>query len=176
MAMAGQPRVSDTDRFGFTTFLALVFHAAVFLGIGFQLPEPSPSPPSVEVTIATQPSAERPEQADFLAQANQTGSGTEADAVQPTTDMRAPAANPTQHPEAAATQPVTPSPPQPQPRITTERRNEDAVTRIEQPPPPPEPEPELEPIEIDPERLSRSIEIAGLEAELDRQRNLYAPL
>ncbi len=172
MAMVGQPTVSDTDRFGFTTFLALAFHAAVFLGIGFQIPKPSPSPPSIEVTLATQPSTERPEQADFLAQANQAGSGTETDAVQPTTDLHSPAANPTQHPETAAAQPVVPSPPQPQPRITTERRNQDAVTRIEQPVPPPEPEPE--PVEIDPDRLSRSIEIAGLEAELDRQRNLYA--
>ena len=67
------------ERLSFTTFLAIIIHAGIIFGIGFQSSY-APSRPEINVTLATQPSANSPEVADFLAQFNQEGSGSENEA------------------------------------------------------------------------------------------------
>ena len=70
---------SDTanqgDRFFFTVFLSLCAHGLIILGVGFSLPAESRSEAALDITIATYRSEEAPEEADFRAQENQTGSG-----------------------------------------------------------------------------------------------------
>ena len=61
----------------FSVFLAAAFHALVLLGIGFAMPERSKPDyeRTIDVTLATEFSEERPDEADFLGQADQLGGG-----------------------------------------------------------------------------------------------------
>lgn len=68
--------VQPADRLGFTLFIAAVLHAALILGLGFTLAEPSQISKTLEITLSTFKSQEKPKEADFLAQDNQQGSGT----------------------------------------------------------------------------------------------------
>jgi protein TonB len=78
------------ERFGFTMFLSVCVHGMLILGLGFTLAKERAQPASMEVTIAQYRSAEAPEDADFIAQANQQGSGTEDEALAPATPFEAP--------------------------------------------------------------------------------------
>jgi protein TonB len=82
--------VSSNDRLSFTIFLALAFHGLLIFGIVFELSKPNESAPSVTVTLSTSKSSEAPEAADFIAQDNQLGSGTLAEAQQITTNKLSP--------------------------------------------------------------------------------------
>jgi protein TonB len=75
--------VTPRDRLTFTLFLAASLHAAVILGIGFSADEPTTSP-TIEVTLAQYSDPEAPDDADFIAQSNQRGSGTEAQVLETT--------------------------------------------------------------------------------------------
>ena len=70
---------SDTDisgeRFGFTIFVSACIHIKLIMGVGFTFMGESKSAPSMEITLAQYRSAEAPDEADFIAQENQTGSG-----------------------------------------------------------------------------------------------------
>ena len=81
-----QPR----DRLGFTLFVAASAHVAIILGVGFSSDfnyEPSPT---IEVTLSMSDDGEAPENADFIAQTNQLGSGDESERTEPTTTERTP--------------------------------------------------------------------------------------
>jgi len=67
--------VSPADRLSFMLFLAAALHAVVILGLGFAPEPPGQTATSIEVTLAHQLSDETPEDADFIAQANQQASG-----------------------------------------------------------------------------------------------------
>jgi len=70
---------SDTDisgeRFGFTIFMSACIHIMLIMGVGFTFMGESKSAPSMEITLAQYRSAQTPDEADFIAQENQTGSG-----------------------------------------------------------------------------------------------------
>jgi protein TonB len=68
--------VTQSDRFSLTVFLALAFHAVVILGITFDLFDPDESAlNTMEITLVHNKSDDAPEDADYLAQANQKGGG-----------------------------------------------------------------------------------------------------
>lgn len=71
------PKIGPTDRLGLTLFLAVVFHAVVILGITFTtLKRPPKNPPQrFEITLVQNKSDSKPDDPDYLAQANQEGSG-----------------------------------------------------------------------------------------------------
>ena len=75
----------QTERFGFTVFLSACVHAMVILGVGFTYLDELTSAPTMEITLAQYRSEVAPEQADFLAQENQTGSGTLQEVAAPST-------------------------------------------------------------------------------------------
>lgn len=81
---------STQDRFGFTVFMSVCVHAMLILGLGFTMSNERPRPQTLEVTIAQYRSAEAPDDADFIAQANQEGSGTEDEALAPASPVDAP--------------------------------------------------------------------------------------
>jgi protein TonB len=78
------------DRFGFTMFLSVCVHVMLILGLGFTLATRRDESATMEVTLAQYRSAEAPEDADFIAQANQEGSGTEDEALAPASPVEAP--------------------------------------------------------------------------------------
>ena len=78
-------KVNQGDRFVFTVFLSICAHALVILGIGFSLPAASRGEAPLDITIAIYRSEEPPQEADFRAQENQTGSGALDAAAAPAT-------------------------------------------------------------------------------------------
>lgn len=75
------PTVRGHDRLAFTLCMAIALHAALILGISFSQSDLfNPSiPPRLEITLAQYQQAEKVEDADYLAQSNQQGSGSLAD-------------------------------------------------------------------------------------------------
>jgi periplasmic protein TonB len=78
--------ITPRDRLTFTLFLAASLHAAVILGVSFSGPS-SPPMPTIEVTLAQRSDLAAPDHADFIAQANQQGSGA-GERAQETTTLR----------------------------------------------------------------------------------------
>jgi len=72
-------------RLGFTLFIAATLHAALVLGLSFTLPQMAPLRDSLEITLAAFSDEKAPDEADFIAQHNQQGSGTEEEKAAPTT-------------------------------------------------------------------------------------------
>ena len=75
----------SNERFSFTVFLSICVHAIIILGVGFSYLEELNSQTALEVTMAQYRSELAPEDADFLAQENQTGSGVLDEAAAPST-------------------------------------------------------------------------------------------
>jgi protein TonB len=73
------------ERFGFTLFMSLCVHAVLILGVGFTFYEQLNSPSSLDLTLAQYESSQAPENPDFLAQANQEGSGSQDELARPST-------------------------------------------------------------------------------------------
>jgi protein TonB len=76
----------EPDRFGFSLFLAIAMHALIIFGLGFKMYQQQQSAPTLEVTLAQHSSEHAPEDADFLAQHNQQGSGDQSETRELTTD------------------------------------------------------------------------------------------
>lgn len=68
--------VTTTDRLSFTLFVAISLHGAIILGVTFTNEIRNTSMHTLEITLVQNQSSDRPDQAEFLAQFNQAGSGT----------------------------------------------------------------------------------------------------
>ncbi len=164
---------TSTDRLTFALFLALLVHAMIILGVSFTPFERQNLAKTLEVTLASYKSKEAPKQADFLAQENQEGSGTEDEARMLTTDVEAPfqdnRINKASLQEQLASTPKVPEGTRTQ--VTTTQSRPQKVESQDTP----EPQPTLE-IPDGPEKplLKRSLEMASLEAKIDTMRQMYA--
>ncbi|TVP55703.1 MAG: energy transducer TonB [Halomonadaceae bacterium] len=170
MAEAGQ--IKDSDRLGFTLFLALAFHAVIVLGITFVPQDPTPASQTMDVTLAQHVSEKPPEEADFMADADQEGSGELAERAELTA---------TETPRISAEQvlPVEPLPqaaqtpaavtPAAEDPVLTSRSSDRSVARQTDPSDRPEQQEEKAP-----SLMERSLAIASLEARLADQQNEYA--
>lgn len=78
------------DRLTWAIAAAMALHGLVVLGIGFIPDDKRQTPNVLEVTLAHFRSEQAPREADFVAQANQVGSGTEAEKRLLTTTEHAP--------------------------------------------------------------------------------------
>ncbi|NPU94742.1 MAG: energy transducer TonB [Gammaproteobacteria bacterium] len=172
-AVAERPTISASDRLTFTLFIAAIFHAMVILGVGFSFSEPKPAPTSLEIVLAQSRSDIAPEQADFLAQANQQGSGDLDRSALPTTnelaqfeDSRIREIQPLQ--QTATQKQVRPDN---RPVVTTQGRSQQKVAIAS-------PSPDDQKVEISKEErlamIQRSLEIASLEAQLEEQKQTHA--
>jgi protein TonB len=163
--------VRPGDRLGFTIFLAAALHGALILGLGFTLSEPKQTSKSLEITLSTFKSEEKPKDADFLAQDNQQGSGTLEHKASPKTTEQAPF-------QDTQVRKVTPAS-SPPPSSPSEAPKTAVSTRAPQPEKTPvksqkdKPQPQSQPAPVyDSSQLSA--EIASLEAELAQQVEQYA--
>ncbi len=170
------PLPSETlvrERLGLTLFLALALHAIVILGVSFTagLPE-EPPVMNMEITLVHQHSAQAPEEADYLAQANQLGGGDVREKVRATSPFSNP--NPVDEQGIAPdSRPALAPPPLPEQQLQTELLTADRAerrvrSREQQAPVPPVPQ-RLTPAQL----LERSREIARLAAEINRIKQTY---
>lgn len=83
--------VTQSDRMSLTIFFALAIHAILILGISFDLMDiNNDAVTTMEVTLVHQRSNEEPEKADYLAQANQLGGGTQQTKSRPSSPFSNP--------------------------------------------------------------------------------------
>ena len=165
--------VSSNDRMMFAIFVALMVHAMLVLGISFSAQESPAFSSTLDVTLAGYRSDEAPEDADFLAQENQQGSGTLDEAQMQTTDVEADFhANDIRENVREEQMPTAPRLQDSQHTqvVSTNRSPDKQQQQIaEQQPPAPD-------IPDGPQQslFERSLEIASLQAKLDTERQLYA--
>ncbi|MBL4582405.1 MAG: energy transducer TonB [Gammaproteobacteria bacterium] len=160
------------ERFGFTVFLSVCVHAIIILGVGFTYLEELNSEPALEITMAQYRSEFAPDEADFLAQENQIGSGTLDSAAAPSTPFKSDFND-------EVIQEVVPIPQAPETVTEAEARDASIISSIQNQQQVQqqldEIEPENEkplPEEFTPDDLS--LAIASLQAQLDLQRQAYA--
>jgi protein TonB len=80
-----QVKITDSDRFGMTFFLAVIFHGIVILGITFSV---SPfanddAPPALDIILVQTKAPDEAEKADYLAQVSQKGGGNAEEKARP---------------------------------------------------------------------------------------------
>ncbi|MGX5200743.1 energy transducer TonB [Aliikangiella sp. IMCC44632] len=114
---ANQPQISQLDKVMFCGFLAIVFHAMLFFGLGFKLPDLSKSTAgkTFNVVLAQFEADKKPEKADYISQANQEAGGSSEQKLAPSTTQKALFNNPDQissEPQIASRQ-MTQQPPTP---------------------------------------------------------------
>ncbi|MDT8398705.1 MAG: energy transducer TonB, partial [Pseudomonadales bacterium] len=90
MAASDDTQAITNERLGFTLFVSICTHVVLILGVGFGIYEQFRPQPGLEITLARFRSEQKPEQADFLAQENQEGSGNLEQAAAPSTPVPAP--------------------------------------------------------------------------------------
>ncbi|MCL6268452.1 energy transducer TonB [Sansalvadorimonas sp. 2012CJ34-2] len=152
--------------------LALAAHGLLIFALSFSLEDPATPSKTMEITLASFPSEKEPEKADYLAQANQQGSGTLDEKARPSSDLPAPIQDtipkPVQLQEQAAQLPK--STPKKAKQVTTVAKSETiapATSRVSKLSPSPEDMPPKP-------RIDLSAEIASLEAEFFQKRQAYA--
>lgn len=164
--------VDAGDRLSFTVFVAIALHALIILGINFKSPPASKGSQTIEITLATHKSTNAPKEADFLAQHNQEGSGTEDKARQLSTERQAEFAdtqvrevNPM--PQVAATSLTEKK----QQIITTIGQSDFKLHQLNNPQNQEEKEQHKGLLE---DQTAITAEIASLQAKLDKQKQEYA--
>lgn len=164
--------VDAADRLSFTVFVAIALHALIILGINFKSPPAAKGSQTIEITLATHKSTKAPKEADFLAQHNQEGSGTEEKARQLSTERQAEFAdtqvrevNPM--PQIAATSPSEKK----QQIITTIGQSDFKLHQLKTPNSQDEKEQRKGLLE---NQTAITAEIASLQAKLDKQKQEYA--
>jgi protein TonB len=156
-------------RFRSALLLALAVHAALILSVSFSASNAKPyKTPQIEVTLAIQPSAAAPDLARQIAQANQEGSGDEAEINEISTRnnlqadtssmqqalLQAPQEQVAQQRSAVATTAMT------QRSVTTDQTDEEQRENNMQ--------------GLNPEIEQLSLEVASLQAELDDETRTSA--
>jgi protein TonB len=63
------------DRLGFAIFLAIALHSLIIFGVGFDFLKSQPSATALDVTLAQHPTTETIDDATYIAQSSQQGSG-----------------------------------------------------------------------------------------------------
>lgn len=169
--MEQSPRIGPGERLSATVTLSLIVHAVLILGVGFTLDDAAPVAPTLDVILSQTSTLEPPKDADFLAQANNQGGGDRDRAERPRESQLGVIAKPREGvaPEEMIAQ-APPPEPEPTPRSIT---TTGATTELL--PLPREQKPDTErPLPSGRELVRKSLEMARLTAEVDRQQQLYA--
>lgn len=108
------------DPIGATLLFSLLLHGVLLLGITFHFASPRPSLPTLDVTLVNVANREAPDQADFLAQANNRGGGQDDHAARPSQPFTGALPKPTPGTAEQAVTAATPAPRQATPeRLVT---------------------------------------------------------
>lgn len=167
------PNVGSADRLSLTLLFATVLHAVAIFGIGFSSEQtPGSVLPALDVILVQASTAESPERADFLANAAQVGGGTSDEAKRPTQVFSSPIPKPD---DGVAPMPVRASAPDPAPAeaaptpVLTQQQADLKVSTVT-----PKEEAQARALPKDDALVERSMQMARLAAELDRQAQAYA--
>lgn len=167
---AAAPAVGSGDRLGVTLLFSLIAHGVLALGITFEYEKPAASLPSLDVILVQSASGTKPDKADFLAQANNSGGGDRDKAVRPSEPLSSPVHKPD---PGLAPQPIEAGAPKAhaptQKEILTQQKSSFALrTEKETPEHPDLPQPTSR------ELVEKRIEMARLAEEVQRESTAYA--
>lgn len=98
------------DAIGATLLFSLLVHGVLLLGISFHFTKPTPALPTLDVTLVNVANQQAPDQADFLAQANNSGGGLSDRAARPSQIHSGTLPKPDPGTADRAMEAVTPSP------------------------------------------------------------------
>lgn len=163
-------RVGERERFSATMVLSLLVHAMLILGIGFALEQAAPVLPTLDVMLTRATTPLTPKQADFLAQANNTGGGDRDQALRPT--ATAPGESP-EAPVVDATLPSRATAPAPRPD-TQARVVSSPAGDLATPRPQPKPRAEAVPLPDATAKLEHDLQMTRLAAEIHLRSQRYA--
>lgn len=170
MAAAAHELHGSGQRLGATMALSLALHAILLLGVGFTLHQAAPVVPTLDVILTRTTTALTPEQADFLAQANNQGGGEHERSTRPRENQSGPLPQPA---TGLAAQQLRAQAPQEQPapeaRVVDSARGETATAVARE-----APDPETRPLPRGPERIAHDMEMARLAAEIHLRSEAYA--
>lgn len=162
-------RITAADRLRATVLFSMLLHGMVLLGIGFTVDDAAPITPTLEVILTQTRSETPPDKADFLAASSQQGGGDKETRERPRAPTSAAVPKPTEG--------VTPTPQRegaPKPVFAPTQSVVSAAA--------PEPETASDPrtahqdipLPTSRQLIERSMEMARLAAELERQAQAYA--
>ena len=167
---AHDPAAKTHSRLGFMLVMTFLLHVAVILGLGFALDPPQAKPlKRIDITLSHYHEDQAPLDADFLAQTNQSASGTESTKKELTTTQLAEVNSPNDLPvqkqklkrqqqSQSASQFVTSSDSKTSINSSTQTKNEDHSQEAEE------------------ELTQQQMEIAALKAKLAERKQAYARL
>ena len=158
------------DRLGVTLLFSLVAHGVIALGVTFAYERPAPALPALDVILVQSASAQKPDKADFLAQASNSGGGESDKPARPTDPLSSPLPKPiagiTPRPtETGAPKPTAPS----RNELLTTLDSDRAVDTDRQTPD----MPDLRAL-TEREIVERKLEMARLAQEIQRESEQYA--
>jgi protein TonB len=164
------PRIGERERLGATFVLSLLVHGMLILGLGFALEDAAPVLPTLDVMLTQTQTPLTPQQADFLAQANNQGGGEQDRSTRP----REPQAGLLPQPEpGVAVRPLRAQSPDAQPPPETRVV---ASQRADEPAPEPQSRPEADPsqLPLGEQKIEHDIAMARLAAEIHLRSERYA--
>ena len=169
--MAAAPPIGPAERLSATMALSLVVFGVLILGVGFTRDDAAPVTPTLDVILTETRSDQPPEDADFIAQANNQGGGESDRPERPREEQLAPVpkADPGVAPEPLLAQ-APPPEPEPIPRVLSTQAPSPVALPV------PKDQRETEPNLLPPGRelVEQSLEMARLAAEIERRQELMA--
>ena len=157
------------DRLGVTLLFSLVAHAVLALGLTFEFEKPAPQLPSIDVILVQSANSDKPDKADFIAQANNSGGGDSERARRPSQPLSSPLPKPVPGVAPVPLEDGAPKPTPPSPsELLTQKRADFSVVSDRQ-------APESErPSTHELETEQRRMEMAKLAEEIQRESVRYA--
>lgn len=157
------------NRLRNAVLLAIALHAAILLGISFKPEAGSSYARQIEVTLATSPSSELPDETTHIASANQQGSGDAAEVDEISSREQALAGDVPAESMAMPLQQEAPSDPRTELITSAAAANRQVAPEQENRAPQPL-------LGVSPEVDQLTRELASLQAELDEQARNYASM
>ncbi|MBY4598858.1 energy transducer TonB [bacterium BD-1] len=169
--MAARPGIGPGDRLGATLALSAVLFGVLILGVGFALDRAAPVAPTLDVILTETRSEAPPEDADFIAQANNRGGGESDRPERPREEQLAPVPKPE---PGVAPEPMVAQAPPPEPEPVPRVLSTVGASPNRLPLPEDQRDARPKPLPSGRELVDQSLEMARLAAELARRQELIA--
>lgn len=169
--MAARPGIGPGDRLGATLALSAVLFGVLILGVGFALDRAAPVAPTLDVILTETRSEAPPEDADFIAQANNRGGGESDRPERPREEQLAPVPKPE---PGVAPEPMVAQAPPPEPEPVPRVLSTVGASPNRLPLPEDQRDARPEPLPSGQELVDQSLEMARLAAEIERRQELMA--
>ncbi len=168
--MTVDPASGSVDRLGVTLLFSVVAHAVLALGLTFEYEKPAARLPSLDVILVQSANSEKPDKADFIAQASNSGGGESDKAHRPSQPLSSPLPKPLAGVAPVPMEDGSPRPTPPSPNeVLTRRKSDFSVATDHQAPDVPEPTSAHES-----QTEQRKLEMAKLAQEIQREAEQYA--